>query len=98
MWILDSPAPSPSWRPVIQVYHDESTFYCNANQMFHWTDDSKQALKQKSLEQAIIVLNFVGEVNSFLEYEGEKARLMLETRLMGTSRMRGSGAQGYHTV
>ena len=51
--------------------------------MFHWTGGSKQALKQKSLEQAIIVSDFVEEVNSFLEYEGEKAHLMLETQTDG---------------
>ena len=51
--------------------------------MFHWTGSSKQALKQKSLEQAIIVSDFVEEVNSFLEYEDEKAHLMLETQTDG---------------
>ena len=59
MWTSHSPVPSSSWRPVIRVYHDESTFYCYADQAFHWTDGSKQALKQKSLGHAIMVSDFV---------------------------------------
>lgn len=42
LWISHSPAPNPSCRPVIRVFHDESTFYANADQSFHWTDGSKQ--------------------------------------------------------
>ena len=60
MWTSHSPAPNPSFRPVIRVFHDESTFYANADQSFHWTDGSKQALKQKSLGQAIMVSDFLG--------------------------------------
>lgn len=55
MWTSHSPAPNPLCHPVIRVFHDESTFYANADQSFHWTDGSKQALKQKSLGQAIMV-------------------------------------------
>ena len=83
MWIAHSPAPDPACRPVIQVFHDESTFYANADQSFHWTDGSKQALKQKSLGQAIMVSDFVEEVGGFLEYQGDKARLLLEHQVDG---------------
>ena len=39
--------PLSTERPIIRVFHDESTFYSNANQSFHWADDHVQALKQK---------------------------------------------------
>ena len=83
MWVSHSPAPDPACRPVIRVFHDESTFYANADQTFHWTDGSKQALKQKSLGQAIMVSDFVEEVGGLLEYQGEKARLLLEHQTDG---------------
>ena len=50
-----SPCPNPTSRPVVCVFHDESTFYTNGDQTFHWTDGTKQVLKQKSLGQAIMV-------------------------------------------
>ena len=78
MWTSHSPAPNPSLSPVIRVFHDESTFYANADQAFHWTDDTKQALKQKSLGQAVMVSDFVDEVSGFLEHGNEKARLLQE--------------------
>ncbi len=33
-WVYNSPCPDPSVRPVIRVYHDESTYYANADQAF----------------------------------------------------------------
>ena len=83
MWISHSPALNPLCRPVIRVFHDESTFYANADQSFHWTDGSKQALKQKSLEQSVMVSDFIDEVSGFLQHEGEKARLLLEHQTDG---------------
>ncbi len=47
--------------PIIRIFHDESTFYSNADQSFHWADDKLQALKQKSLGQAIMVSDFIEE-------------------------------------
>ena len=41
-------------RPIIRLFYGESTFYANADQTFHWTDNRVQALKQKSLGQAIM--------------------------------------------
>ena len=69
MWTSHSPAPNPSSTPVIRIFHDESTFYANADQTFHWTDGSRQALKQKSLGQAVMVSDFLG---GFLEHAGER--------------------------
>lgn len=83
MWTSHSPAPNPLCRPVIRVFHDESTFYANADQTFHWTDGSRQALKQKSLGQAIMVSDFVDEVGGLLEFAGEQARLLLEHQTDG---------------
>ena len=45
----------------------------NADQSFHWTDGTKQVLKQKSLGQAIMLSDFVEEVGGMLECDGEKA-------------------------
>ena len=83
MWKFGSPCPNPTSRPVICIFHDESTFYANADQTFHWTDGTKQVLKQKSLGQAIMVSDFVEEVGGLLEFEGEKACLLLEHQTQG---------------
>lgn len=80
-----SPTLSPQctqW-PVIRLFHDESTFHSNADQAFHWSDGSTQALKQKSLGQAIMVSDFVEEVGGLLEFGGKKARLLLEHKTEG---------------
>ena len=38
-------------KPLIQIHHDESTFYANADQSHYWADDHVAVLKQKSLGQ-----------------------------------------------
>ena len=68
---------------MIRIYHDESTYYANADQSFHWTDGTKQVLKQKSLGQAIMVSDFVEEVGGMLECDGEKATFLLEHQTEG---------------
>ena len=83
MWVSHSPMPNPLCKPVIRIFHDESTFYANADQTYHWTDGTKQALKQKSLGQAIMVSDFLEEVGGFLQYEDEQARLYLEHQTEG---------------
>ena len=55
-------------RTIIRVFHDESTFYANADQSFFWGDGSKQALKQKSLGQSLMISDFVDEVSGLLQY------------------------------
>ena len=74
-------------KPVIQIHHDESTFYANADQSKHWGDGTmKNILKQKSLGQAIMVSDFVEENGSdYLRYNGQEARLVLETSTDGYS-------------
>ena len=49
-------------KPLIQIHHDVSTFYANADQGHYWADDHDAILKQKSLGQAIMVSDFVEEV------------------------------------
>ncbi len=83
MWTFNSPSPDPAIHPVIRIYHDETTYYANAYQSFHWTDGSNQVLKQKSLGQAIMVSDFVEEVGGMLECDGEKATLFLEHQSEG---------------
>lgn len=80
-----SPTDPMEWTqtPVIKIFHDESTFHSNADQTFHWSDGTAQALKQKSLGQAVMVSDFVEEVDGFLEYGGDKARLYLEHQSEG---------------
>ena len=75
--------PNPQCRPLIRVFHEVSTFYANADQSFHWTDGSKRALKQKSLGQSIMVSDFIDEVSGFVQYGGQKARLLLEHQSEG---------------
>lgn len=83
MWISHSPCPSPACRPIIRVFHDESTFYANGDQSYFWSDGTTQVLKQKSLGQAIMVSDFIEEVGGFLAHNGEKARLLLEHQSEG---------------
>ncbi len=77
-WLYNSPCPDPAMRPIIRVYHDESTYYSNADQSFHWSDGTRQVLKKKSLGQSIMVSDFVEEVGGMLEVDEEKATLLLE--------------------
>ncbi len=74
MWVYTSHCPDPAIHPIIRVYHDESTYYSNSDQSFHWTDGTKQILKQKSLGQAIMVSHFIEEVGGLLECDGERPR------------------------
>ena len=37
------------------AYHDESTFYSNADQTTFWNDGQSQVLRQKSLGSSIMV-------------------------------------------
>ena len=60
---------SSTLPPIIRVFHDESTFHANADQSFHWSDGSNQALKQKSLGQAVMVSDFIDEVDGYLKHE-----------------------------
>ena len=64
-------------RPIICILHDESTFYSNADQSFHWSDDVSQALKQKSLGQTLMASDFI-EVDGFLQCDGKHAQIYLE--------------------
>ena len=60
-------------RPIIRVYHDESTFYANAQQSSYWNDGTKTVLRQKSMGSAIMVSDFIDEVGGFLEIGDMKA-------------------------
>ncbi len=82
-WFFYSPSPTPAIHPVIRVHHDESTYYTNADQSYHWTDGTKKVLKKKSLGQSIMVSAFVEEVGGLLEWNGDKACLLLETQTSG---------------
>ena len=66
--MLTSPSQYPpptttTLPPIIRVFHGESTFHANADQTFHWSDGSNQALKQKSLGQAVMVSDFIDEID-----------------------------------
>ncbi len=75
--------PISSERAIIRIFHDESTFYSNADQSFHWGNDTVQALKQKSLGQAIMVSDFIDEVDGYLRVDSEEARVYLEHQSEG---------------
>ena len=68
-------------KPLIMIHHDKSTFYANADQSFYWSDGTTIVLKQISLGQSIMVSDFIEEASaSFLNYNGQQARLLLETQ------------------
>ena len=71
-------------RPLIIVHHDESTFYANADQTYHWADEKVNVMQQKSLGQAIIVSDFIEEATGdYLKHNSSEARLILETQSDG---------------
>ena len=61
-------------RPIICVYHDESTVYANAQQSSYWTDGTNTVLYQKSMGSAIMVSDFIDAVGGFLEIGDMKAQ------------------------
>ncbi len=65
--------PLSNKRPIIRIFHDESTFFSNADQSFHWADERVQVLKQESL--ALMSLMDI--------YDGEEAREFLEHQSQG---------------
>lgn len=69
--------------PLIRVVHDESTFHANCDQSYFWGDESTNVLRQKSLGAAIMVSDFIDEVNGFLRDKDGEARLLLETQKDG---------------
>ena len=74
----------PGEKPLIQIHHDESTFYANADQAKYWSDGTINVLKQKSLGQAIMVSDFIEEYGSdYLRHNNQEARLLLETNTDG---------------
>ena len=65
-------------RPTTRVYHNESTFYANAQQSSYWNDGRNTVLRQKSMGQAIMVSDFIDEVDGFLRIGSMEARTTLE--------------------
>ena len=79
-----TPQLNPGEKPLIQIHHDESTFYANADQSRYWDDGTLSVLKQKSLGQAIMVSDFIDEASSdYLQHDNKIARLLLETNSDG---------------
>ncbi len=79
-----TPQLQPGEKPIIQIHHDESTFYANADQSKYWGDGTMNILKQKSLRQAIMVSDFIEENGSdYLRHNGQEGRLLLETSTDG---------------
>ena len=68
----------PGEKPILRVYHDESTFYTNTQQTFYWSDDTNITLRAKSLGQAIMVSDYIDEAEGFLRIDGIQARETLE--------------------
>ena len=61
-------------KPLVQIHHDESTFYENADQSHYWADDHVAVLKQKYLGQAIMVSDFIEEATAdYLRHNGQEA-------------------------
>ena len=69
--------PEPDERPIIRIYHDESTFYANLEEKFFWADGSNVPIRSKSLGQAIMAM--VSDfIEGYLENGNDKARVYLE--------------------
>ena len=84
--IYDGHSPSlfPGEKPLIQIHHDESTFFANADQKCYWADGSTAVLKQKRLGQSIMVSDFIEECSTdYLNNNGSEARLLLEAQSEG---------------
>ena len=78
--------PSPSvgaGEKYIRVYHDETTFFSNADQTRFWNDGESQVLRQKSLGSSIMVSDFIVEGYGYLCSDQQAARLYLETQKQG---------------
>lgn len=73
-----TPQLQPGEKPIIQIHHDEFTFYANADQSKYWGDS---ILKQKSLGQAIMASE--ENVSEYLQHHDQEARLLLETNIDG---------------
>ena len=82
-----SPTCPESVKPRIRVVHDESTFYANSDHCYMGGDDETNSLKQKSLEQSIMVSDFIDGLNGYLEFQGNMARCALECKKIVTSIM-----------
>ena len=76
-----------SVKPRIRVVHDESTFYATSDHCYMWGDDETNFLKQKSLEQSIMVSDFIDGLNGYLEFQGNMARCALGFKKIDTSIM-----------
>ena len=70
-------------KKYIRIYHDESTFFANADQTRFWSDGQSQVLRQKSLGASIMVSDFIVEGYGYLCHDKEVARLYLETQKDG---------------
>lgn len=63
-------------KPLMRVVHDESTFYANCDQSYYWGDSQTSVLKQKSLGNSIMMSDFIDECDGYLEFNGNKVRVM----------------------
>ena len=79
-----TPCPSViNGEKYLSVYHDELTFYANADQIRFWNDGQSQVLFQKALGSSIIVSDFIVEGYGYLCHEEKAAHLCLETQKDG---------------
>ena len=67
----------PIEKPVIHVYHNKSTFFANAP-LTYWNDGLNIVFQQKSMGQAIMVSDFIEEVDGFWQTGPLKAHVLLE--------------------
>ena len=62
---------------MIHVYHNKSTFFANAP-LTYWNDGLNIVFQQKSMGQAIMVSDFIEEVDGFWQTGPLKAHVLLE--------------------
>ena len=64
----------PQHKPVILLFHDESTFHSNEDQGWMWGEKGKQPIKPKGQGKGIMVSDFVDEFNGLLALTDEEFR------------------------
>ena len=64
----------PQRRPVVLLFHDESTFHSNEDQGWMWGEKGKQPIRPKGQGKGIMVSDFVDEFNGLLALTDEEFR------------------------
>ena len=59
-------------KPLILIYHDESTFHLSDGQSWLWAEIGKQPIQPKGQGREIMVNDFIDEYNGFLQLTNDE--------------------------